>query len=53
MPFYYVQIAPHHYSKSKNGEVQNTEFTEPEFREAQTCRAKNTAYRYDHYYRSE
>jgi sialate O-acetylesterase len=40
MPFYYVQIAPHHYSKSKNGEVQNTEFTEPEFREAQTAALK-------------
>ncbi|WPU92377.1 sialate O-acetylesterase [Mucilaginibacter sabulilitoris] len=35
MPFYYVQIAPFYYSKSK-GEVPFTEFTEPELREAQT-----------------
>lgn len=35
LPFYYVQIAPFYYSKSK-GEVPFTEFTEPELREAQT-----------------
>ncbi|MDR6943998.1 sialate O-acetylesterase [Mucilaginibacter pocheonensis] len=35
MPFYYVQIAPFYYSKSK-GQVPYTEFTEPELREAQT-----------------
>jgi sialate O-acetylesterase len=35
MPFYYVQIAPYYYSKSK-GQVSYTEFTEPELREAQT-----------------
>lgn len=35
LPFYYVQIAPFYYSKSK-GEVPFTEYTEPELREAQT-----------------
>ncbi|HEY8784592.1 MAG TPA: sialate O-acetylesterase [Mucilaginibacter sp.] len=35
LPFYYVQIAPFYYSKSK-GPVAYTEFTEPELREAQT-----------------
>jgi sialate O-acetylesterase len=39
MPFYYVQIAPYYYTKAK-GPVQYTEFSEPEFREAQTLALK-------------
>ena len=39
MPFYYVQIAPFYYSKSK-GPVAYTEFTEAEFREAQAMALK-------------
>jgi sialate O-acetylesterase len=36
MPFYYVQIAPYYYSKSKGQTPPCTEFTEPELHEAQT-----------------
>jgi sialate O-acetylesterase len=35
MPFYYVQIAPFYYSQAKDP-MPHTEFTEPEFREAQS-----------------
>lgn len=39
LPFYYVQIAPYYYSQAK-GAVPYTEFTAPEFREAQTMALK-------------
>jgi len=40
LPFYYVQIAPFYYSHVKDPKIQYTEYTEPEFREAQTMALK-------------
>lgn len=40
LPFYYVQIAPFYYSCVKDPKIKYTEFTEPEFHEAQTMALK-------------